>query len=86
MSRVIRELLPPDTGRAFHAMKALRTDLADEASFARRVDELQRPEDYRLVGVFEDEGTDAVAVVGFGARTTSRGAITSTWTTRATRP
>lgn len=62
---MIRELLPPDTGLAFPAMKALRTDLADEASFVERVNAVQRPEGYRLVAAFEDGETAAVAVAGF---------------------
>jgi GNAT superfamily N-acetyltransferase len=65
---VIREVLPPDTGSAFRAMQALRTNLDDEASFVRAVDELQRPEGYRLVGAFEEEGADAVAVAVAGFR------------------
>ena len=44
-------------------MRELRSHHADEAEFVRRVDELQRPEGYRLVGVFE-EGR-CVAVAGF---------------------
>jgi GNAT superfamily N-acetyltransferase len=63
---VIRELLPPDTGLAFEAMRALRTELADRESFARRVDEVQRPEGYRLAGAFEDgKEEEAVAAAGF---------------------
>lgn len=62
---MIREVLPPDTGSVFHAMRALRTDLADEASFVRHVDDVQRPEGYRLVGTFEGESSGAVAVAGF---------------------
>jgi GNAT superfamily N-acetyltransferase len=62
---VIRELLPPDSGLAFEAMRPLRTDLADRETFARRVDEIQRPEGYRLVAAFEEEEPDAVAVAGF---------------------
>jgi GNAT superfamily N-acetyltransferase len=62
---VIRELLPPDTGLGFDAMAALRTELADEEAFVRRVDDLQRPEGYRLVGAFEEDAPDAVAVAGF---------------------
>jgi GNAT superfamily N-acetyltransferase len=61
---VIREVVPPDTGSVFRAMQALRTDLADEESFVRAVDQAQRPEGYRLVGAFE-EGEPAVAVAGF---------------------
>lgn len=62
---VIRELLPPETGLAFEAMKALRTDLNDEQSFVQRVDEIQRPEGYRLVALFEEGETSAAAVAGF---------------------
>jgi len=62
---VIRELLPPDTHLAFAALLALRTDLADEDSFVRRVDELQRPEGYRLVAAFEEGEPGALAVAGF---------------------
>jgi GNAT superfamily N-acetyltransferase len=62
---VIREVVPPDTGSAFRAMQALRPTFADEDSFVRRVDDVQRPEGYRLVGVFEQDGPEAVAVAGF---------------------
>jgi len=62
---VIREVLPPDTGSCFRAMRELRRDLSDEASFVRRVDEEQRPEGYRLFGAFEEGGEEAVAVAGF---------------------
>lgn len=62
---MIREILPPGTGSAFKAMQALRTDLDGEASFVRQVDGVQRPEGYRLVGVFEEGGSNAVAVAGF---------------------
>ena len=62
---MIRELAPEETGLAFDAMRALRTDLVDERAFVQRVNEVQRAEGYRLVGAFEDEGTSAVAVAGF---------------------
>jgi GNAT superfamily N-acetyltransferase len=44
-------------------MRALRTQLTDAESFARHVDEVQRPEGYRLVGV--SDGERVVAVAGF---------------------
>jgi GNAT superfamily N-acetyltransferase len=62
---VIREVVPPDTGSAFRAMRALRPNFADEGSFVRTVDEVQRPEGYRLVGVFEQDCSEAVAAAGF---------------------
>jgi GNAT superfamily N-acetyltransferase len=63
----IREIQPGDTGSAFLAMKALRTHLADEEDFIRRVDDVQRPEGYRLVGAFDAEEPPAAAVAGFRA-------------------
>jgi GNAT superfamily N-acetyltransferase len=44
-------------------MRALRTHLGDAEPFARHVDEVQRPEGYRLVGAFD--GDRVVAVAGF---------------------
>jgi GNAT superfamily N-acetyltransferase len=44
-------------------MRELRAHHADEAEFVRRVDEVQRPQGYRLVGAFEDER--CLAVAGF---------------------
>jgi GNAT superfamily N-acetyltransferase len=44
-------------------MRALRIHLADAESFARHVDEVQRPQGYRLVGVTEADRV--VAVAGF---------------------
>ena len=60
-----REIQPGDTGSAYLAMKALRTHVADEAEFVRLVDEVQRPEGYRLVGAFDAEEPAAAAVAGF---------------------
>jgi GNAT superfamily N-acetyltransferase len=62
---MVREILPPSTALAYEAMRALRPQLGDEAAFVRRVDEVQRPEGYRLVGEFEDDRDEAVAVAGF---------------------
>lgn len=62
---MIRELLPPDTGLAFEAMKALRTDLIDEGTFVCQVDEVQRAEGYRLAAAFEDGEESAAGVAGF---------------------
>ena len=62
---MIREILPPETGSAFEAMRALRTGLADRESFVSQVDEVQRPEGYRLLGAFEEGESTAGAVAGF---------------------
>ena len=64
MAAELREILSPDTGLAFPAMAALRPHFADERAFVARVDEVQRAEGYRLVGVFED-APHALAVAGF---------------------
>ena len=61
----IRELLPPETGLAFEAMRALRTELGDEQSFVRQVDEVQRAEGYRLVAAFEAGAGEPSAAAGF---------------------
>jgi GNAT superfamily N-acetyltransferase len=61
----LREILPPDTGLAYPAMAALRPAYADEARFVERVDDVQRGEGYRLVGIFEESAPHAVAVAGF---------------------
>jgi GNAT superfamily N-acetyltransferase len=61
---MVRELLPPETGLAFEAMRVLRPRYDDRDAWTRRIDELQRPEGYRLVATF-DGGDDAVAVAGF---------------------
>jgi GNAT superfamily N-acetyltransferase len=60
----VRELAAGETALAYEAMAALRPHLADEAQFARRVDEVQRPQGYRLVAVVEEDGTVS-AVAGF---------------------
>jgi GNAT superfamily N-acetyltransferase len=60
----LREILPPDTGLAYPAMAALRPQFEDEAAFVALVDDVQRSEGYRLVGVFED-APHALAAAGF---------------------
>lgn len=65
MRGVVREIVPPDTALAFGAMRALRTHYTDPDAFASRVDDVQRPEGYRIVGAFEDGRAEAVSVAGF---------------------
>jgi GNAT superfamily N-acetyltransferase len=62
---MVRELLAPETGLAFEAMRALRTHHEDRDAWVARVDELQRPEGYRLAAAFDDDSSEAVAVAGF---------------------
>jgi GNAT superfamily N-acetyltransferase len=46
-------------------MRELRPQFDGEDGFVRWVDEVQRPEGYRVVAVFEDGSEEAVAVAGF---------------------
>ena len=62
---MIRELQVGETGLAYLAIRALRTDLGDEHSFVRSVDETLRAEGYRLVGAFEETSPTPLAVAGF---------------------
>lgn len=61
----VRELLPPETALGRRAMRELRPHIGDAEAFARHIDEVQRPEGYRLLGAFEEGIPDAVAVAGF---------------------
>jgi GNAT superfamily N-acetyltransferase len=62
---VIREIPAGETGLAHAAMRELRTGHGAEEAFVRAVDELQRPQGYRLAGSFEEGPAEAVAVAGF---------------------
>jgi GNAT superfamily N-acetyltransferase len=62
---MLQEILPPHTGLSFTAMRELRPAFTDRDVFVRQVDERQRPEGYRLVGILPAEGREAVAVAGF---------------------
>jgi GNAT superfamily N-acetyltransferase len=46
-------------------MAALRPTFTGEPQFVERVDDVQRAEGYRLVGIFEESAPHAVAVAGF---------------------
>ncbi|HLI74350.1 MAG TPA: GNAT family N-acetyltransferase [Acidimicrobiales bacterium] len=60
----IRELAPHDTGLAYEAMRELRPQLADEASFVAAVERM-RPMGYRLVVSMDGAGRRrAVAAMG----------------------
>lgn len=61
----VREIEPGATADAFAAMQELRGHLAGPEDFATRVDEVQRPEGYRLVGAYADGESAPGAVAGF---------------------
>jgi GNAT superfamily N-acetyltransferase len=60
-----RELVAAETHLAYQAMLELRPDQGSEADFVWRVNELQRPEGYRLVAAFVEDQAAAVAAAGF---------------------
>lgn len=68
---MIVELLPPETVRAFDAVRVLRPNVGASTDFVHRVDVVQRPGGYRIVaavGAVDDEldgGGPARAVAGF---------------------
>jgi GNAT superfamily N-acetyltransferase len=62
---MIRELGPGETHQGAATMAELRTHRT-ASELVRRIDELQRPEGYRLVAAFDDEDAEhAAAVAGF---------------------
>jgi GNAT superfamily N-acetyltransferase len=61
----IRELGTQDTSLAYPAMLELRPHLGSPDAFVQVVNQEQRPEGYRLVGSFEEEVEQAVAIAGF---------------------
>jgi GNAT superfamily N-acetyltransferase len=63
VTKGLREIGPGESGLAFDAMTTLRPHHGDRDEFVRHVDEVQRPQGYRLVGACE--GERVVAVAGF---------------------
>ena len=61
----IRELGPGESELAFEAMRELRPQIGPRAEFARRIDEVQRKEGFRLVASFADGTQSAAACAGF---------------------
>ena len=62
---MIRELTPGETRLGYRAMLELRPHAGSESEFVRRVDAVQRPEGYRLLGSFAAGDEQAAAVAGF---------------------
>jgi GNAT superfamily N-acetyltransferase len=61
----VSEIPEGHTERAGAALAQLRTRWPDSATIVRLVDSRLRPAGYRLVGVFDGDGADAIAVAGF---------------------
>src|SRR5688500_19713096 len=61
----VRELPAGETARAAHALLELRPHLRSPEALARRVDDVQRAEGYRVIGSFEAGAEEASAASGF---------------------
>ena len=61
----VRELGAGETARAARALLELRPHLGDAASLVARVDQVQRPGGYRLLGSFDESAEEAAAAAGF---------------------
>lgn len=62
---MIREIGPGESAQVYEAMLRLRPGIGSREDFARTVDEVLRPEGYRLAGSFADGHDEAAAVAGF---------------------
>jgi GNAT superfamily N-acetyltransferase len=62
---LIQEIHAPSSHLAHKAMLELRPNIGPEQAFADHVDNVQRPEGYRLVGFFVKDDLYAAAVAGF---------------------
>jgi GNAT superfamily N-acetyltransferase len=61
----IRELSADETELAYPALVELRPHFSSVERFLAQVNEIQRPEGYRLIASFENEMEQAVAAAGF---------------------
>ena len=61
----VQELSSEETEAAYLAMSELRPHFSSAGQFVRQVNEIQRPEGYRLVGSFDDGVDHAVGAAGF---------------------
>jgi GNAT superfamily N-acetyltransferase len=62
---MIQEIHAPSSHLAYKAMLELRPNIGPEPAFADQVDNVLRPEGYRLVGFFVKDDLYAAAVAGF---------------------
>ena len=62
---MIRELHEDETALAYAAMAELRTHLTAQDAFTVQVNDVQRPQGYRLFAAFDPDGREAAAVAGF---------------------
>ncbi len=62
---VMREIGAQETSLAFAVLSILRPMLSEVNRFVEQVNQRQRPQGYRLIGLFEEGKSNAVAVCGF---------------------
>jgi GNAT superfamily N-acetyltransferase len=62
---LIQEIHAPSSHLAYKAMLELRPNIGPEPAFADQVDNVLRPEGYRLVGFFVKDDLYAAAAAGF---------------------
>lgn len=65
----LREIEAHETALAFSALSVLRPKLKDINSFVEQINQIQRPQGYRLLGIFEEGISHPVAVCGFREET-----------------
>lgn len=61
----VREVGPEETAAAAPALLELRPHLGDAGTLVHRIDEIQRPQGYRLAASFEPASVSASAAAGF---------------------
>lgn len=66
---ILREITPAETATAFSALSILRPLLTDINGFVEQVNNVQRTQGYRLLGIYEEGKVNAVAVCGFREET-----------------
>ncbi|WP_107875137.1 GNAT family N-acetyltransferase [Neisseria weaveri] len=66
---ILREIGFEETITAFAALSILRPMLTDVSRFVEQVNNMQRSQGYRLLGIFEDGKNNAVAICGFREET-----------------
>lgn len=65
----LHEITAEETATAFAALSVLRPMLNDINGFVEQINQVQRAQGYRLLGIFEEGKTNAVAVCGFREET-----------------
>jgi GNAT superfamily N-acetyltransferase len=62
---IVREITPEETGLAYATFLELRPHLTSREAMVEQINQLQRPEGYRLLGSFEKGVEEPVALAGF---------------------